>query len=86
MDISSSSLDQLSIYASLGVPEVWLYDGVALQVYQLQSDGTHARQAKSPAFPFLPLEEVERFLARRDEMDETTWVRSFRKWIKTLPR
>ena len=86
VDISSSSLDQLGIYASLGVPEVWLYDGISLKVLQLQPDGTYTRQTQSPAFPFLPLEEVERFLARRDETDETTWIRSFRAWVKTLQR
>ena len=86
VDISTSSLDQLSIYADLGVPEVWLCDGTTLKVYQLQPDGTYAQQARSPSFPFLPLEEIERFLARRDETDETTWIRSFRAWVKTIER
>jgi len=86
VDISSSSLDQLSIYADLGVPEVWLYDGSLLKVHQLQSDGKYVQQARSPAFPFLPLEEIERFLARRNDTDETTWIRSFRAWVKTLDR
>jgi Uma2 family endonuclease len=84
VDISSSSLDQLSIYADLGVPEVWLCDGTTLRVYQLQSDGKYLQQARSPSFPFLPLEEIERHLARRHESDETTWIRSFRAWVKTL--
>jgi Uma2 family endonuclease len=86
VDISSSSLDQLSIYADLGVPEVWLYDGAALKVHQLQSDGTYTRQTRSPSLPFLPLEQLEGFLARRNETDETTWVRAFRAWVKTLER
>ncbi len=84
VDISSSSLNQLAIYATLGVPEVWLYDGAVLEVYQLQPDKTYAKQTRSPAFPFLPLDEIERFLARRNETDETTWIRSFRAWVKTL--
>jgi Uma2 family endonuclease len=86
VDISSSSLDQLSIYADLGVPEVWLYDAVTLKVYQLQSDGRYAQQTRSPSFPFLPLDQIEGFLARRNETDETTWIRSFRAWVKTLDR
>jgi len=85
VDISSSSLDQLSIYADLGVPEVWLYDGTTLTVHQLQSDGKYVQQVRSPSFPFLPLGEIERFLARRNETDETTWIRSFRAWVKSLP-
>jgi Uma2 family endonuclease len=86
VDISSSSLDQLSIYATLGVPEVWLYDGVSLKVLQLQPDGTYSQQRQSCAFPFLPLDGIEGFLARRDETDETTWIRSFRAWVRELPR
>jgi Uma2 family endonuclease len=86
VDISSSSLDQLNIYSSFGVPEVWIFDDAVLKVFRLQPDETYARQSRSPAFPFLPLDEVERFLARRNETDETTWIRSFREWIKTLKR
>ena len=48
VDISSSSLDKLAIYASLGVPEVWVYDGSKLQVHQLQPDGAYARQTRQP--------------------------------------
>jgi Uma2 family endonuclease len=39
IEITTSSIDKLDIYASLGVPEVWLYDGTVLEVYQIQSDG-----------------------------------------------
>ena len=86
VDISQSSLDQLSIYADLGVPEVWLFDGTTLKVHELQPDGVYAQRPRSPSFPFLPLEQIEAFLARRDESDETTWIRSFRAWVKTLDR
>ncbi len=86
VDISSSSLNQLSIYADLGVPEVWLCDATTLKVYQLQSDGTYIQQTRSPTFPFMPLDEIERFLGKRNETDETTWIRSFRAWLKTLER
>ena len=85
VDISSSSIDQLGIYGALGVPEVWLCDGAKLQVYQLQADGTYTQQARSPSFPFLPLQEVEGFLRRRNATDETTWIRQFRDWARTLP-
>jgi len=86
VDISRSSLDQLSIYADLGVPEVWLFDGMTLKVYHLQPEGVYAQRSRSPSFPFLPLEQIEAFLARRDESDETTWIRSFRAWVKTIER
>ena len=30
-------------------------------------------------------EHVEGFLARRHESDETTWIRSFHAWVRSLP-
>jgi Uma2 family endonuclease len=84
VDISRSSLDKLPIYADFGVPEVWLYDGSSLRVFQLQSDGGYAQQDHSPAFPFLPLRELTRFLDRRTMSDETTWISSFRNWVREL--
>ncbi|MGA2064074.1 MAG: Uma2 family endonuclease [Thermoguttaceae bacterium] len=84
VDISRSSLNKLSMYAGFGVPEVWLYDGATLRAYQLQSDGTYTRQDRSPALPFLPLEEVKRFLDRRMASDETSWICSFRDWVRGL--
>lgn len=86
VDITSSSVDQLGIYAALGVPEVWLCDGAAIRVCQLQGDGTYAKQPRSPSFPFLPLDEIERFLEQRNATDETTWIRQFRAWARNLKR
>jgi len=85
VEITSNSMDKLEIYADLQVPEVWRYDGTTLQVWRLQSDGGYAEQPQSGVFPFLPLAEVQRFLADRNATDETTWIRSFRAWVKTIP-
>ena len=82
VDISSSSLDQLGIYAALGVPEVWICDGAHLKIYRLHPDGEYAIQDRSPAFPSLPSETILDFLAKRNSTDETSWIRSFRQWVK----
>jgi Uma2 family endonuclease len=84
VEITSDWIDKLPIYAGLGVPEVWRYDGQTLRVEQLQPDGTYAAQTHSRAFPFLPLAEIPRFLDQRDATDETTWIRSFRQWVRGL--
>jgi hypothetical protein len=31
----------------------------------------------------LAIEDLNRFLARRNETDETSWLRSFRAWVRT---
>jgi Uma2 family endonuclease len=86
VDISRNSLSKFAIYADFGVPEIWTYEDDALHVYRLQDDGSYARQDHSSALPFLPLESIQGFLDRRNATDETTWIRSFRKWAGTLSR
>jgi Uma2 family endonuclease len=86
IDISASSIDQLAIYSALGVPEVWFCDGARVEFHALQRDGAYAPQDRSAAFPFLDSADLERFLALRNEGDETTWIRSFREWVRTLKR
>ncbi len=82
VEISRPWIDKAPIYADLGVPEVWHYDGERLRVELLQDDGTYAESPTSAAFPFLPLGKIEEFLDRRAETDETTWIRRFRDWVR----
>jgi len=84
--VSRNSLDKFAIYADFGVPEIWTYEDDALCVYQLQANSTYVQRDHSPAFPFLPLENIRGFLDRRNATDETTWIRSFRNWARTLSR
>jgi Uma2 family endonuclease len=84
VDISRSSLNKLAIYADLGVPEVWMHDGAALRVYQLGPDGEYLQQERSLSFPFLAAAEIQRFLDDRNTTDETSWIRSFRDWVRGL--
>jgi Uma2 family endonuclease len=82
IDISRSSLNRMGIYAAMGVPEVWRYDGETLRVYLRQADGTCLESERSQNFPFLPLASVAAFLKRRYEMNETQLVRAFRTWVR----
>ena len=82
VEITSRWIDKMHIYANLGIPEVWRYDGKTLRTEQLQSDGSYLPQSRSTALPLMPLTELGRFLDRRDTTDETSWIRSFRQWVK----
>ena len=77
---SRSVLDRLSIYGSLGVAEVWRFDGDTIRVVRTRADGTYTEQDRSDVFPFLPLDELERVLALAID-DETRCIRSFRAWV-----
>lgn len=83
VDLTSSSLDKFGIYASLGVPEVWRYDGQSLRVVTLLPSGdSYEETGRSLAFPGLSLEWIASFLARWNEMDETAWIKEFRQWVR----
>jgi Uma2 family endonuclease len=82
VEITSSILDKLEIYAQLGVPELWRFDGEVLTVSLLQADGSYALFPRSAEFPFLPMDEVSRFLLDPDLSDEGRWKRTFRRWVR----
>jgi len=82
IEVSRSALDRMGIYAAMQVPELWRYDGDKIRVYVLGNDGKYTLVERSPHFPFLPMQEVETFLKRRTEMDETKLVKLFRQWVR----
>ncbi len=79
IDVSSSSLGRMSIYASLGVPEVWRTDGETLTVSVL-CDGQYQTSSASLALTGLSVDVVMSFLNRRTEEDEIRLIREFRTW------
>jgi len=81
VDISNSSLNRFGIYAALGVPEIWHYDGSAFSVFTLTSTGRFRRVTKSRAFPALPLKGFVRFITELGTRDETSLLKSFRRWL-----
>jgi Uma2 family endonuclease len=82
IEITHGLLDRLSIYAALGVPEIWHHDGEVLSILLLQEDGTYANSDRSLNLPFLLPGDVDRFLKQLDTTDETSWIRSFRAWVR----
>lgn len=82
IDWTRSSLNRLSIYAVMGVLEVWRFNGTTLTVHVLGPNGHYAESATSLAFPFLPMTEVTRFLGLRSSHSEMDLVRLFRTWVR----
>ena len=82
IDVTSSSIDRLSLYASLGVPEVWRYDGNRLIIYHLEAQEYTERDV-SPTFPFLSQVEMLRFLELRRTTKENALIRLFREWVRS---
>jgi Uma2 family endonuclease len=82
IEITRSFLNRLAICARLRVPEVWRWDGQRLRVCVLGSDGQYTESECSLAFPFLPINELERFLIMGGSMSETKLLRMFREWVR----
>jgi Uma2 family endonuclease len=81
VDLTSSSLDRLQIYASLGVPELWRYDEGVLYIYQLQQ-GEYVECNNSPTFAQLPLIEISRFLEESQRIGVMGMTRIFHLWVR----
>ncbi len=86
VDITRRSIPRQPIYAALGVPEIWRYDAKGLAVLLLRDDGKYERDEASRAFPFLPMLEFEKFVKRMEFEEQTSVLREFRDWVKTLVR
>jgi len=81
IDITSSSENRLEIYAAIGVPELWRYDGNSVTVNQLQNQKYIACD-QSLAFPTIPILEISTFLKQAANKDYLELVREFRHWVK----
>jgi Uma2 family endonuclease len=75
VEISRSMLNRMGIYASLGVPEIWWFDGTTLSIHTLNRRGEYEQVERSGQFPFLPLGELQGFLSRRGQLSETELIR-----------
>ena len=80
-DYTNSSVDKDSIYAALGVPELWRYRRQSLQVYQLVG-GKYEKCDRSLAFSFLPVAEIPGFIEQSRTIGQRAAVRLFRQRIK----
>ena len=82
-DYTSSSLNKFSIYASLGVSEIWRYRNQCLQVYQLVEISYEPKE-NSLAFPCLPMAEIPAFIEQSKTIGQRAAVRLFRDRVREL--
>jgi Uma2 family endonuclease len=81
IDITTSSIPKMPIFAHFGVPEVWQYDGSSLRMFKLQRD-KYTKIERSLAFPLLTPRMLEDFLTKSQEReDHPRLVRFIRDWV-----
>ncbi|NDJ24792.1 Uma2 family endonuclease [Nostoc sp. B(2019)] len=82
IDITSSSKNRFEVYADMGVPEIWRYDGSYFSINILQ-DKKYIAVEQSLSFPNLPISEISNFLQQVGQKDYLDLVREFRNWVKS---
>ncbi|MCA6509710.1 MAG: Uma2 family endonuclease [Pseudanabaena sp. M109S1SP2A07QC] len=85
VDITNPSDRRLQIYALLGVPEVWRYDGYSLEFLALQNGGYVAIE-NSLSFPTLPAAIIVEYVQKRLLLGESKTLKEFRGWVKAIAR
>ena len=83
IDITSSVLNRMEVYAALRIPELWRFDGEALEVYHLGADGAYDSVAKSIALPLLPLDKLVPLIERgASRSSDAAWLREIQSWLR----
>jgi Uma2 family endonuclease len=80
VDITNTDIDKNQLYASMGVPELWRFDGQIWQILQLQ-DAIYQEVRHSPTFPWIEKEDLYRFLEQA-QTDEVEAEVNFRQWVR----
>ena len=83
VDVTSSCLPRLPVFARLGVPEIWRYGKDGIEIYCLSASNEYRVAERSVAFPFVTPADLARFLGQRRETDENSVVRAFVDWART---
>lgn len=86
IEVSYHPLDKQTIYAALGVPELWRYNGERIEVLQLQQGGTYGTARTSAAFPGFEPSHLHRFISMYPQSLDSEIVMEFRKWLQQYDR
>jgi Uma2 family endonuclease len=80
VDITHTDIDKNALYASMGVPEFWRFNGRVWRIYHLQ-DGSYVELDHSPTFAWIEKTDLYRFLEQCHQ-DEAEAEIVFRKWVR----
>jgi Uma2 family endonuclease len=80
VEITSSAIAKLKLFAAMGVPEVWRHDGTRLTMLALTGGGYEPIES-SVGLPGLTTALIDAFVARRFDRGETALIKEFRAAI-----
>lgn len=80
VEITSSAIAKLKLFAAMGIPEVWRHDGTRLTMLAL-ADAAYEPIEASIGLPGLTPPVIDAFVARRFDQGETSLIKEFRAAI-----
>lgn len=80
VEITSSAIAKLKLFAAMGVPEVWRHDGTRLTMLALTGGGYEPSES-SVGLPGLATALIDAFVASRFDRGETALIKEFRAAI-----
>jgi Uma2 family endonuclease len=81
IDLHHDSISKFPIYAALGVPEFWRYEGNVLTIYHLIEEQYQPSEA-SQSLPLLTSSILTEFLGRIPKEDQYDILLAFEEWLK----
>ncbi|HXG63457.1 MAG TPA: Uma2 family endonuclease [Blastocatellia bacterium] len=81
IDITHASRSKFPIYAALGVPEIWRYDGEAIEIYHLQG-AEYREDTNSRTFPLLSAEVIAQVVEQAKTEGQSAALAAFRLWVR----
>ena len=82
MDLTSSSINKMAVYAELKVPEVWIWKKAKL-IINILNDTGYVESETSLAFGSFPVKELAQFMHLDSEKGENARIREFREWVRS---
>ena len=82
MDLTSSSINEMAVYAELKVPEVWIWKKGKL-IINILNDTGYVESETSLAFASFPVKELAQFMHLDSEKGENARIREFREWVRS---
>jgi Putative restriction endonuclease len=84
-DTDMFSRDKMSIYQTIGVPEVWAYRNGHIKIYQLQ-ESQYAEVIDSPTFPAVNIRQIQQWIQYREASNDLTTLREVRHFCRETIR
>src|SRR5918998_2616547 len=81
IDITSPSFSKLPIYAQIGVPEVWRYDGARMTILALEGSD-YVETSESIVLPPVTSNVLTELVEKSKTTRRTVWLKEVREWSR----